>query len=131
MSTRVFLPKDVADWISRQMQLKDLGDLTTVQLRLCRRIPLGWLVRARSFAGLTLWNRVYVTEGRWQTQPFSASTIELVLHELVHVVQYRRNPITFPLRYLVNHLRYGYERNPAEVEARTIAANLANDFRKG
>jgi hypothetical protein len=131
MSTRVFLPQDVADWISRQMQLKDLGDLTTVQLRLCRRIPFGWLVRTRTFAGLTLWNRVYVIERFWQTQPLSAATVELVLHELVHVVQYRRNPIIFPLRYLVNHIRYGYEKNPAEVEARTIAASLASDFRKG
>ena len=131
MSTRVFLPQDVADWISRQVPLKDLGDLTTVQFRLCRRIPFGWMLRSRSIGGLTLWNRVYVIEHCWQTQPLGAATIELVLHELVHVVQYRRNPILFPLRYLVNHLTYGYEKNPAEVEARTIAANLAHDFRKG
>jgi hypothetical protein len=51
--------------------------------------------------------------------------IELVLHELVHVMQFRRNPITFPLRYLINHVRYGYDRNPAEVEARETAARLS------
>lgn len=131
MSTRVFLPQDIADWISRQVPFKDLGDLTAIHFRLLRRIPFGWLVRARIFAGLTLWNRVYVIERCWQTHPLSAVTIELVLHELVHVVQYRRNPFLFPLRYLVNHFRFGYEKNPAEVEARTIAATLANDFRKG
>lgn len=124
MSTRVFLPQDVADWISRQLLLKDLGDLTTIQFRLCCRIPFGWLVRARSFAGLTLWNRVYLVESCWCVEPLTASTLELVFHELVHVVQYRRNPILFPLRYWMNHVRYGYERNPAEVEAREMAGKL-------
>jgi hypothetical protein len=28
------------------------------------------------------------------------------------------------VRYLVNHLRYGYHLNPAEVEAREVAARL-------
>lgn len=45
-------------------------------------------------------------------------TGRLLRHELAHVRQWQRHPITFPARYLVNHLRYGYQDNPYEVEAR-------------
>jgi len=45
-------------------------------------------------------------------------TTRLVKHELEHVRQWRRNRWSFPLRYVLNHLRYGYEANPFEVEAR-------------
>jgi hypothetical protein len=58
-------------------------------------------------------------------------SLELILHELVHVAQYRRNPVLFPLRYLINHVRYGYDRNPAEVEARETASRLAASFFSG
>jgi hypothetical protein len=43
----------------------------------------------------------------------------LLRHELAHVAQWRRQPFSFPLRYLLNHLRYGYTNNPFEVEARS------------
>jgi hypothetical protein len=39
-------------------------------------------------------------------------------HELAHVRQWQQHPITFPVRYAMNHLRYGYDANPYEVEAR-------------
>ncbi|NIQ56031.1 MAG: DUF4157 domain-containing protein [Gammaproteobacteria bacterium] len=42
----------------------------------------------------------------------------LLRHELAHVRQWQAHPWSFPLRYLVGHLRYGYHRNPFEVEAR-------------
>lgn len=42
----------------------------------------------------------------------------LLRHELAHVRQWQRYPLTFPARYVINHLRYGYEANPYEVEAR-------------
>jgi hypothetical protein len=47
----------------------------------------------------------------------------LIRHELAHVRQWQQNPVTFPARYVLNHFRYGYERNPYEVEARA-----AEDF---
>ena len=50
-------------------------------------------------------------------------TDRLLRHELAHVQQWRRYPVTFPVRYVINHLRYGYHANPFEVEAR--AAELA------
>ena len=45
-------------------------------------------------------------------------TGRLLRHELEHVRQWRRNPLSFPARYLINHVRYGYHDNPYEVEAR-------------
>lgn len=50
-------------------------------------------------------------------------TSRLLQHELAHVQQWRRHPFTFPARYVINHMRYGYEANPFEVEAR--AAELS------
>ena len=46
-------------------------------------------------------------------------TGRLLRHELAHVQQWQRYPLTFPARYLMNHIRYGYDANPYEVEART------------
>ena len=120
MSTRVFLPENIVARISQRFPHEDLSK---VHFRRCRRIPFAWLVPGRNFAGLTLWNRVYLIESCF-AEPFNQTFAELVLHELVHVAQYRKNPFTFPLRYLVNHLRYGYDLNPAEVEAREIATRL-------
>lgn len=60
-----------------------------------------------------------VTIGRTiVVHPSVLITPQLVRHELVHVAQWRRYPLTFPLRYVVNHFRYGYHDNPYEVEAR-------------
>ena len=42
----------------------------------------------------------------------------LLRHELAHVRQWQQYPLTFPARYIMNHIRYGYEANPYEVEAR-------------
>jgi hypothetical protein len=52
-----------------------------------------------------------------------------VIHELVHVRQFRRNPIVFPLRYVFDYFRYGYEANPAEVEARETASRIRASLR--
>ncbi|MGQ0813204.1 MAG: eCIS core domain-containing protein [Gemmatimonadota bacterium] len=50
--------------------------------------------------------------------PSARITRSLVQHELAHVRQWEQNRWTFPLRYLANHLRYGYHDNPYEVAAR-------------
>lgn len=60
-----------------------------------------------------------VTLGRTiVVHPDSPLTERLLRHELAHVEQWRRRPLTFPVLYLWNHLRYGYRDNPYEVEAR-------------
>jgi hypothetical protein len=45
-------------------------------------------------------------------------TDRLLRHELAHVRQWQRHPISFPARYVLNHFRHGYQANPYEVEAR-------------
>lgn len=62
-------------------------------------------------AAVTLGNTIIV-------HPRVTLTGRLLRHELAHVRQWQRYPITFPARYVINHLRYGYEANPYEVEAR-------------
>jgi len=57
-------------------------------------------------------------------------TTRLLRHELAHVRQWREHPLTFPLRYVLNHLRYGYRDNPYEVAARQ-AETIATDLNRG
>lgn len=48
----------------------------------------------------------------------------LLRHELAHVAQWQQQPFTFPLRYVLNHLCYGYTNNPFEVEARSAEQSM-------
>jgi hypothetical protein len=82
-------------------------------------------------SGLTLANRVYLRAEHCPIDPFNRATVELVFHELMHVSQFRRHPFLFPVWYLIQHLRYGYANNPAEVEAREMAAHLAQRYFEG
>lgn len=50
--------------------------------------------------------------------PDTPPTERLLRHEMEHVRQWRRAPLTFPLRYALAHIRHGYEANPYEVAAR-------------
>lgn len=60
-----------------------------------------------------------VTIGRMIiVHPKAPLSRRLLRHELAHVRQWQRQPWTFSIRYALNHLRYGYEQNPFEVEAR-------------
>lgn len=56
--------------------------------------------------------------------PRAKLTGRLLRHELAHVEQWQRYPITFPARYVLNHFRYGYEANPYEVEARAAEGGV-------
>ena len=62
--------------------------------------------------------------------PGAPLTARLLRHELAHVRQWRAQPLTFPLRYVLNHLRYGYRDNPYEVAARQ-AETIATDLNRG
>jgi hypothetical protein len=64
-----------------------------------------------------------VTLGRTiVVHPSARLTGPLLRHELAHVRQWRRHPLTFPLQYVWNHVRYGYRDNPFEIEAREAEA---------
>jgi hypothetical protein len=82
-----------------------------VTVRRNRLVPMvgGWLMGGRSpAAGVTLGRTILVPPG---APPPAA----LIVHELVHVEQWR-DPL-FPLRYSAAWLRHGYRNNPYEVEA--------------
>ncbi|HEX6589604.1 MAG TPA: DUF4157 domain-containing protein [Longimicrobiales bacterium] len=85
-----------------------------VRIRVGRWVPaLGGLLSGmrRSAAAVTLGRTIVV-------HPDALMDVRLLRHELEHVRQWRRNPLTFPLRYVVCHVKYGYRDNPYEVAAR-------------
>lgn len=76
----------------------------------------GWLGRfGGPAAAVTLGRTIWI-------HPATPLTDDLLAHELAHVLQWRRVPV-FPLRYLWESLRRGYERNRFEREARQRAAS--------
>lgn len=62
-------------------------------------------------AGVTLGRTILL-------HPDVRPTARLLRHELAHVSQWERYPMTFPFRYIGAHIRHGYYANPFEVEAR-------------
>lgn len=85
-----------------------------ITLREGRWLPAlgGWLSGHRRAAAAVTIGRTIVVH------PDARLTARLLQHELKHVEQWSRQPITFPLRYVLQHLRYGYRDNPYEIEAR-------------
>ena len=108
------------EWIA--VNMPEVGPLSRLRVKVCRKIPFSWIPGYRHIQGLTLWNRIYIREG------FVDPT--LVFHELTHVAQFRRSPLLFPIKYVIDHIRYGYVNNPAEIEARERAAELSRMFRR-
>jgi hypothetical protein len=62
----------------------------------------------RRFDGYSAWETILLRE------PPEPAGDDLVCHELCHVWQMQHRPLRMPLSYL----RFGYERNPYELEAR-------------
>jgi hypothetical protein len=109
---------------------------------------LGPLLGRRSVEPLDVPAGVMLRRGRWlpvlggfftgSRQPAAAVTIgrnivmhprarlspALLRHELEHVRQWRARPLSFPLLYAWNHIRYGYRDNPYEVAARRAEAGM-------
>lgn len=101
-----------------------------VTVRRCGWIPRigGWLMGGdrRPAGGVTLGRTILLPPGSTPSAP-------LMAHELVHVAQWRADPL-FPLRYALATLRHGYRGNPYEVEAYArqaehAAANRTNPQR--
>ena len=74
----------------------------------------GWALGLPTVDAITLRRTVFLS----QNAPLSPS---LLLHELRHVHQFLGER-TFPIRYLLQSLRYGYSRNAYEVDARRYSA---------
>ena len=122
----IHLPSPLLKWI--RIYVPKLGDPRRIRFVSCRRIPFWWIPGNRHLSGLTLANRVYLRAEYCPIDPANRGTLELVFHELAHVLQFRKNPLLFPFQYLLHHLRYGYANNPAEVEARHFAAQLVDQY---
>lgn len=75
--------------------------------------PIHWFMKACGFAGWTsFWNTVYVVPGRESDQ-------RLLLHERCHLDQIQREGrLFFAARYLWWLVRYSYQANPYEIQAR-------------
>lgn len=89
-------------------------ELAGVRLRRSRWIPLlgGWLSgMGGPAAAVTLGSTILI-------HPDVVPTDALLRHELVHVRQWRNDPLTFHIRYALAHLRHGYRDNPFEIAAR-------------
>ena len=85
-----------------------------VEIRVGRWVPVlsGWLSGMGGRAAAVTLGRTIVVH------PDALLDGRLMRHELEHVRQWRQYPLTFPLRYALCHLRYGYQNNPYERAAR-------------
>lgn len=99
--------------VSRPAQTPELMP-PRVSVRCASWLPAigGMLAGMRQPAAAVTLGRTIVVHPSVQLTP------ELLRHELAHVRQWELNPFTFWPRYVLNHVRYGYDRNPYEVEAR-------------
>lgn len=130
---RLVLDASLARWIDAHVP--EAGGIATINIYSCAKLPFEWLPGNRStIEGLTLWNNVYLRNTLCPVLPRSAS-VETLLHELIHVIQFRKDPVIFPIKYLIDYYRFGYWHNPAEVEARDLSNMLVlryiNDMRNG
>ena len=74
----------------------------------------GWCLGQRSVAAIALWSTVWLGDA---TEHDTA----LLLHEVRHVAQFEASR-AFPLLYIWESLRRGYQANRYEVDAREYAA---------
>ena len=74
----------------------------------------GWCLGQSTVSAITLWRTIWLAPG---VRPVP----ELVLHELRHVDQFQ-DSAAFPVLYIWESLRRGYNMNRYEVDARAYAA---------
>jgi hypothetical protein len=121
------LPDCLADWIDRKMP--EVGGVGRVKIYYCDSLPFEWLPGDRAeIEGITLWGQIFLRDTFSPIDPRKLKLVKLLLHEMVHVQQFRKNPLQFPINYLFNHLWCGYWDNPAEIEARESADRLILEY---
>ena len=74
----------------------------------------GWLLGQSSVAAVTLWRTIWLGKS-------TVADDDLLLHEARHVAQFESS-LAFPVLYLWESLRRGYQSNRYEVDARAYAA---------
>ena len=80
----------------------------------------------RKFDGWTsFWNTVYLRESQFYNEP-------LRTHELTHVAQINRlGRLRFSVMYIYYNFKYGYWKNPFEVEAYAAQDNARRKYEQG
>ncbi len=116
------MPRAYAEVLDRARRRLDTLDWypAPVRLKRVRLVVAPWFFRVppfRRFDGYALHNTILL---RLPPGAGGASD-DLVTHELCHVWQMQHRPLAMPLSFL----RYGYGRNPYELEARRAAAETA------
>jgi hypothetical protein len=108
----------LARTLARDRITPDMPLPPTVELRRSRLVPWigGHLSGMGRPAAAVALGRTILVHPRAQADP------RLLRHELAHVAQWTRWPVTFPIRYIGAHIRHGYRDNPYEVEARAAEA---------
>ena len=127
MRKRIELPADLVAWLDAKMP--ELGGAASVRVIVTDRLPFDWLPGDRErFCGITLWNTVYIRDTLGEFSAQNRAWVSLLIHEFVHVRQFRQGRMTFPLAYLFRLLTHGYDAHPAECEARIIEAQLMAEY---
>ncbi len=91
------------------------GSCTTKTIQIKIRGDIDWLKRLR-VRGIVVGHTMYLAE------PFATCPEFVFRHELEHIYQIGRDGrFFFYLKYFYYSLRYGYEKNPYELEARAAA----------
>jgi hypothetical protein len=98
---------DTLDWYPRPVKT---GPVALVSAPWLFQLP--WLRRFHGYATLGV---IFVR------RPLLEVSEDLVTHELCHVWQMQHHPLRMPLSYL----RFGYRRNPFEIQARQAVALTA------
>jgi hypothetical protein len=122
MRKRVPLPEKLTHWIASAMP--EVGEIGRVRFYCCDRLPFV----GERYSGFTLFRAIYLRESFFPIDVSDYGTVELIFHELVHVAQFRRSPLLFPLGYLIRLATHGYWDHPAECEARERARVLAEQY---
>ncbi|HEY7894184.1 MAG TPA: hypothetical protein VIC24_04740 [Gemmatimonadaceae bacterium] len=96
-------------------------ELEAIRLRTGGIAPrvAGWFLGRRTVSAITLWDTVFAA-------PDARLDAELLLHELRHVHQFHSSS-AFPILYLWESLRRGYQDNRYETQAREFAAHRVHE----
>ena len=79
----------------------------------------GWCLGQSTVSAITLWRTIWLAPGTTPSE-------ELLLHELRHVGQFEETAL-FPILYLWESVRRGYNSNRFEVDARAYAATRLHE----
>lgn len=123
-----FLPECFKNWVTQKMP--ELNGFKNIHFYIGEILPFDWLPGDRlSIAGLTLWSGIYLRKHEFLKAEMSDKNfVRLILHELVHVGQFLKNPVKFPIEYLWHYQKFGYRNMPAEIEAREVSERLLKEF---